>query len=101
MCGKVSGKWVWLLLSDGICLTHLNFKPSGHQDKIDAGTFLSNVKFGDESYISIKARQEAQNFTFTFYYANVGIDVLQPTFNKGWTSPLAHHPTEVVEEQNW
>ena len=26
---------------------------------------------------------------------------LQPTFNKGSTSPLAHHPAEVVEEKSY
>ena len=30
---------------------------------------------------------------------NVGIKFLQPTFNKGSTSPLACHPAEVVEEK--
>ena len=31
----------------------------------------------------------------------VGINFLQPTFNKGSTSPLAHHPAEVVEEKSY
>ena len=31
----------------------------------------------------------------------VGINFLQLTFNKGLTSPLAHHPAEVVEEKSY
>ena len=31
----------------------------------------------------------------------VGINVLQPTFNKRSTSPPAHHPAEVVEEKSY
>ena len=31
----------------------------------------------------------------------VDINLLQPTFNKGSTSPLAHHPAEVVEEKSY
>ena len=31
----------------------------------------------------------------------VGIQFLQPSFNKGSTSPLAHHPAEVVEDKSY
>ena len=31
----------------------------------------------------------------------VGIYILQPTFNMDSTSPLDHHPTEVVEEKRY
>jgi hypothetical protein len=31
----------------------------------------------------------------------VGIDSLQPTFNKSSTSPLVYHPEEVVEEKSY
>ena len=31
----------------------------------------------------------------------VGINFLQPTFNKVSTSPLAHHPEEAVEEKSY
>jgi hypothetical protein len=32
---------------------------------------------------------------------SVGITFMQPTFYKGSTSPLAHHPAEVVEEKSY
>jgi hypothetical protein len=32
-------------------------------------------------------------------HKNVGINFLQPTFNKGSTSSLAHHSAEVVGER--
>jgi hypothetical protein len=32
---------------------------------------------------------------------DVGINFLQPTFNKGSTSPLAHNSAEVVEEKSY
>jgi hypothetical protein len=31
----------------------------------------------------------------------VDINFLQPNFNKGSPSPLAHHPAEVVEEESY
>jgi hypothetical protein len=36
---------------------------------------------------------------FFYIWPCIGINVLQPTFNKGSTSPLAHHLAEVVEEE--
>jgi hypothetical protein len=34
--------------------------------------------------------------------ASVGINVFQPSFNKGLSSPLAHYPAEVVKEnKSW
>jgi hypothetical protein len=32
---------------------------------------------------------------------SVGINFLQPTYNKGLTSSLAHHQAEVVEEKSY
>lgn len=43
--------------------------------------------------------------SFSKYNCNIkydlGINFLQPIFIKGSTSPLAHHPAEVVEEKSY
>jgi hypothetical protein len=54
---------------------------------------ISRSPVADQALISIIC------FNFVIIRLSVGITFLKPTFNKGSTSPLVHHPAEVIKEK--